>query len=1015
MGKNNSPITFPATPVWLAAAWIGLSYGLAAARVLYEANPLRWADFGEPLTALLACLPVMLVWIALLWRAERPLIAALPPLLLWIHILASPSDVNPLRGLILLAGVSVLIAGGVFFGGRDLESKDRRPWIVPLSLAALALLAYLLTLQRTVGRADTFEFQVTAPVLGVAHPTGYPLYILIGKAFSLLPLGKVATRVNLTSTVAAVIAVALLYLVLSRVLRVRPLIAAWAALAFGLSPTFWSQAVTAEVYALHDALTAASLGLALWLIGRRAGEELSAGWLTPPRAVIAVGALTGLSLAHHLTAVLVLPGVGLALLLAWPRLSWKQWLLAAGLLAAGLLLYAYIPIRWPALNEGRSMPWPEFVGWITGSRFSGALQLRAWLTDPDRWRIVGRFLLDQYGPAGLILGGGGLIVLALRRWQAALVTASVFAAYGFYGLNYLVPDIGVFLIPMALLLALWAAYGLEGALNWLGERLPRVWGEAAQSATMAAFALIPLSAAWTIGPGFDWDAERELESWGRYVLSLPIEEDAVILVDGEKIAPLEYLHRIEGIRPDLSIAVHGVEEEYYTHLYAAVEAGQPVYLQRLLPGLEGAFHLRSLGPLVEVGVEPLTEPPPLSGQPAAWENGIRLLGYQIASEEVPAGEAAHLTLYWQAEEPPTGNVQVRLRLVEGDEVVWEGAPAQPVDGRYPTVAWKGTEIVPDYHAIPLSYALAPGYYTLQAALAPPYSDDLLNIDGGATWAEVGRLQIKPPGGPLPPAGQRVAVSFPGGALTGLDLPEQALGGSILNVESSWQVSPHNRAVSFWNQTPIRAEENAVSFGLSDEMHQLLLETTLAGDTLSWHVTGDWPPGGGSGCGRMRCAWLRCGWLQPLADSCLLGTTRIEGEAAAGAIANFGGQILLDTIAFDSGPLQPGASLTVTVEWQSLTAIEEDYTVFVQLIGPDGRPHGQVDTWPVQGTYPTSRWSPGERVPDRYTVTLDADAPSGGYQLWIGLYLLSTNTRLPALGADGSPIDDKAAFEGLLVP
>ncbi|MEJ2151115.1 MAG: DUF2723 domain-containing protein, partial [Chloroflexota bacterium] len=227
MEKNNSPITFPATPVWLAAAWIGLSYGLAAARVLYEANPLRWADFGEPLTVLLACLPAMLVWIALLWRAERPLIAALPPLLLWIHILAPPSDVNPLRGLILLAGVSVLIAGGVFFGGRDLESKDRRSWIVPLSLAALALLAYLLTLQRTVGRADTFEFQVTAPVLGVAHPTGYPLYILIGKAFSLLPLGKVATRVNLTSTVAAVIAVALLYLVLSRVLRVRPLIAAW--------------------------------------------------------------------------------------------------------------------------------------------------------------------------------------------------------------------------------------------------------------------------------------------------------------------------------------------------------------------------------------------------------------------------------------------------------------------------------------------------------------------------------------------------------------------------------------------------------------------------------------------------------------------------------------------------------------------------------------------------------------------------------------------------------------------
>jgi hypothetical protein len=161
--------------------------------------------------------------------------------------------------------------------------------------------------------------------------------------------------------------------------------------------------------------------------------------------------------------------------------------------------------------------------------------------------------------------------------------------------------------------------------------------------------------------------------------------------------------------------------------------------------------------------------------------------------------------------------------------------------------------------------------------------------------------------------------------------------------------------------------------------------------------------------------LRCGWLRPRASSCPFGTTRIEGQAAAGAIANFGGQILLTEIEFDSGQLTPGSQFEVAVEWQSLSEIDEDYTVFVQLIGPDGRPHGQVDTWPVQGTYPTSQWSPGERVADRYTVTLDSDAPSGGYQLWVGLYLLRTNTRLPVLGADGAPIDDKAAFEGLIVP
>jgi hypothetical protein len=197
-----------------------------------------------------------------------------------------------------------------------------------------------------------------------------------------------------------------------------------------------------------------------------------------------------------------------------------------------------------------------------------------------------------------------------------------------------------------------------------------------------------------------------------------------------------------------------------------------------------------------------------------------------------------------------------------------------------------------------------------------------------------------------------------------------------------------------------AEEDSIPLDLPGDITSLALEAALEGESLTWRIVGD---------------DLRCGWLRPRAGSCTLGMTRIEGQAAAGAIANFGGEILLTSIAFDAGQITPGAPLEVAVEWQSLGTIDEDYTVFVQLIGPDGRPHGQVDTWPVQGTYPTSGWSAGERVADRYTVTLDGDAPSGGYQLWVGLYLLRTNTRLPVLGGDGTPIDDKVTFEGLIVP
>ncbi|HEC21994.1 MAG TPA: DUF2723 domain-containing protein, partial [Chloroflexi bacterium] len=392
------------------AVWAGLPWGLALARLLYEIAPLRLAFLGGVWPSLALGMLGVAVWWGVMTRLpsgwEDATAACLPPALLWIHVLAPSLDVQPLRGAVLLAGTTMLSAVLIIL--RRGERSGSRHLPLPagtLSVALIALAGYLLTLQRTIGRADTFEFQVTAPVLGVAHPTGYPLFILLGKAFSLLPLGMVATRVNLVSAIAAAVAVALVYETLRRALRVNGIIPVLAALAFAFSPTFWSQAVVAEVYALHNAFAAAILGGALWLAAQGGGDGQAE---VVPRVMVALLALVGFSLANHLTTVLLLPALAAAILIARPRLTAKQWALGAGLLGAGLLLYAYIPLRWPALHDGRLMSLDEFVGWVTGSRFSGALQLRAWLDDPERWRIVGRLLLEQYGWPGIALGIVGL-------------------------------------------------------------------------------------------------------------------------------------------------------------------------------------------------------------------------------------------------------------------------------------------------------------------------------------------------------------------------------------------------------------------------------------------------------------------------------------------------------------------------------------------------------------------------------------------------------------------------------
>ena len=80
---------------------------------------------------------------------------------------------------------------------------------------------------------------------------------------------------------------------------------------------------------------------------------------------------------------------------------------------------------------------------------------------------------------------------------------------------------------------------------------------------------------------------------------------------------------------------------------------------------------------------------------------------------------------------------------------------------------------------------------------------------------------------------------------------------------------------------------------------------------------------------------------------------------------------------------------------------------MQFVGPDGALYGQTDAWPVQGTLPTSQWSPGQSISDPYDVPLRADAPPGRYQVGVVVYLLETNTRLPLLDDAGQVVGNMA--------
>jgi hypothetical protein len=120
----------------------------------------------------------------------------------------------------------------------------------------------------------------------------------------------------------------------------------------------------------------------------------------------------------------------------------------------------------------------------------------------------------------------------------------------------------------------------------------------------------------------------------------------------------------------------------------------------------------------------------------------------------------------------------------------------------------------------------------------------------------------------------------------------------------------------------------------------------------------------------------------------------------------------------AGAYAPGDQVELTLYLQALEPVDQDYTVFIHLVGPrhpvtQASLWGQSDTEPCHRTYPTSEWAPGEIIVDHYQIQVPPDAPPGPYRLLSGVYLLETLARLPARDAQGRLLPDHAVPLGTL--
>ncbi len=122
-------------------------------------------------------------------------------------------------------------------------------------------------------------------------------------------------------------------------------------------------------------------------------------------------------------------------------------------------------------------------------------------------------------------------------------------------------------------------------------------------------------------------------------------------------------------------------------------------------------------------------------------------------------------------------------------------------------------------------------------------------------------------------------------------------------------------------------------------------------------------------------------------------------------SNFADQIEL--VGFEMTEAKPGESLEVSLYWEALHPIDEDYVVFVHVLNSNGELVANHDSRPENGRFPTPAWLPGIVIPDTHTLLLPVELPAGEYQLKAGLYQPESGERLPAATAEGNMPADKA--------
>lgn len=437
----------------------------------------------------------------------------------------------------------------------------------------ISFVVYVLTLCPTFYWEDPAAFCAVHSLLGISHSPGFPLYVLLGRLATVIPLWGPALGSNLMSAFWGSLALALLYILLVQIFKLMGssrLLSSFASavstLFLAFSTSFWLQTIRAEVYTLNIFFTLLLVFLAMrWW---RSGED---GLRF--RILLLFSFILGLSLCNHPLLVIALTPAFLFFFFMTDfksLFSAKKLILLTIFVILGLSVYLYLPIRSslaPAINWGKPDSWSGLISYLLRTSQPSALVSESGIPYLNRFWFNLTFPVDQFRLPFFWLGVVGAISLFKSCHRMFLFTFSIFIlnvltatwATDFSTRNY---DLLGYLLPSLSIFTIWFAVGLKAVLNWAFREVrslqARPVGEtrkiAGYAAGYALFVLFLVLPALQAQKNFD-HCNKSSQVWAfnyAHQILISVKKDALILVDDDNtLTSLWCLNLAQGMRPDV--------------------------------------------------------------------------------------------------------------------------------------------------------------------------------------------------------------------------------------------------------------------------------------------------------------------------------------------------------------------------------------------------------------------------------------------------------------------------------